>query len=158
VAPRRAALRRAVGIHPITEKAILHKAVNTLALTALLALGSTSALAASHLASEKQSTWEDVKTWTHEKKNDAVATGKKMIAATDKKIDEMQAQAKKAGTDTSDAHKKNMAELQAKKAAAAAELAKLEKAGATAWTGTRDAFAAAYKDLTESSDKAAAKK
>jgi hypothetical protein len=41
--------------------------------------------------------------------------------------------------------------------AAAAELAKLEKAGATAWTGTRDAFAAAYKDLTESSDKAAKK-
>jgi hypothetical protein len=135
----------------------LKNTATTLAFATLLALGSTAALAASHLASEKQSTWEDVKSWTHEKKNDAVATGKKMIAATDKKIDEMQAQAKKAGTDTSDAHKKNMAELQAKKAAAAAELAKMEKAGATAWTGTRDAFAAAYKDLTESSDKAAKK-
>jgi hypothetical protein len=135
----------------------VHKAVSTLALATLLALGGNATLAASHLASEKASTWEDVKSWTHDKKNDAVAAGKKMIAASDKKIEEAQAQAKKAGTDTSEAHKKNMAELQAKKAAAAAELAKLEKAGATAWTGTRDAFAAAYKDLTESSDKAAKK-
>ena len=131
--------------------------VTTLAWATLLALGSSAALSASHLASERQSTWEDVKTWTHEKKNDAVAAGQKMIAATDRKMDDLQAQAKKAGTDTSEAHKKNMSDLQAKKAAAAAELAKLEKAGATAWTGTRDAFTAAYKDLTESSDKAAKK-
>jgi len=75
-------------------------------------------------------------------------------------IDEMQAQAKKSGAEASEAHKKNMQELQAKRAAAAAELDKLEKAGATAWTGTRDAFAKAYKDLTDSHDKAssAAKK
>jgi hypothetical protein len=124
----------------------------------LVALGAPAALAASHAAGEKTSTWEDVKSWTHDKKNDAVAAGKKMIAATDKKIEEMQAQAKKSGTETSEAHKKNMQELQAKKAAAAAQLDKMEKAGATAWTGTRDAFAAAYKDLTESSDKAAAAK
>jgi hypothetical protein len=136
----------------------LHKTISAIALGVLLAVSSSVALSASHLAGEKQSTWEDVKSWTHEKKNDAVAAGRKMIAATDRKLEEMQAQARKAGTETSEAHKKNMVELQAKKAAAAAELAKLEKAGATAWTGTRDAFAAAYKDLTESSDKAAAKK
>ena len=136
----------------------MNKAILAATLGAVLALGSVTALAASHAAGEKSSTWEDVKTWTHEKKNDAVAAGKKMIAATDKKMDEAQAQAKKAGTDTSEAHKQNMKDLQAKKAAAAAQLAKMEKAGATAWTGTRDAFAAAYKDLTESSDKASGAK
>jgi hypothetical protein len=136
----------------------MHRSFLAACLAALLAFGSASVVAASHAAGEKASTWEDVKTWTHEKKNDAVAAGKKMIAATDKKIEEMQAQARKSGSDTSEAHKKNMQDLQAKKAAAAAQLDKMEKAGATAWTGTRDAFAAAYKDLTESSDKAAAKK
>ena len=136
----------------------MNKAILAATLSAVLALGSVTALAASHAAGEKTSTWEDVKTWTHEKKNDAVAAGKKMIAATDKKMDEAQAQAKKAGTDTSEAHKQNMKDLQAKKAAAAAQLDKMEKAGATAWTGTRDAFAAAYKDLTESSDKASGAK
>jgi hypothetical protein len=136
----------------------LHKTVRVLALGSLLAISGSGALSASHQAGDRQSTWEDVKSWTHAKKNDAVAAGRTMIAATDRKLEELQAQARKAGTETSEAHKKNMAELQAKKAAAAAELAKLEKAGSTAWTGTRDAFAAAYKDLTESSDKAAAKK
>ena len=136
----------------------MHKAFIAATLGAMMALGSATALAASHAAGEKSSTWEDVKSWTHDKKNDAVAAGKKMIAATDKKMEEAQAQAKKAGTDTSEAHKQNMKDLQAKKAAAAAQLEKMEKAGATAWTGTRDAFAAAYKDLTESSDKAAGAK
>jgi hypothetical protein len=125
---------------------------------AALALSAMPARAASHAAADKAVTWEDVKTWTVEKKNDAISTGKKMLAATDKKLDEMQAQAKKSGTEASEAHKKNMQELQAKRAAAAAELDKLEKASATAWTGTRDAFAKAYKDLTDSHDKAAPKK
>lgn len=132
----------------------MHKGLLAAALGAVMTLGAAAAPAASHAAGEKTSTWEDIKSWTHEKKNDAVVAGKKLIAATDKKIDELQVQAKKAGTETSQAHKQNMKDLQAKKAAAAAELEKLEKAGATAWTGTRDAFAAAYKDLTESSDKA----
>jgi hypothetical protein len=130
------------------------------ALCATLALAAAPVLAASHAAAEKPMTWEDVKSWTVEKKNDAVVAGKKMLAATDKKLDELQAQAKKSGTEASEAHKKNMQELKAKRAAAASELDKLGKAGATAWTGTRDAFANAYKDLTDSHDKAsgAAKK
>lgn len=119
-------------------------------LTTLLAFGSVQA------AGEK-STWEEVKGWTHEKKDDAVAAGRKLLDATDKQIADMQAQAKKSGTETSEAHQRNMKELQAKKAAAAAQLDKLGKAGATAWNGTRDAFAAAYKDLTEAQDKAAKK-
>ena len=136
----------------------MHKKLLAATLGAVMALGSATVLAASHAAGEKNSTWEDVKSWTHEKKNDAVAAGKKMIAATDKKMEELQAQAKKAGTETSAAHQQNMMDLQAKKAAAAAQLEKLEKAGTTAWTGTRDAFAAAYKDLTDSHDKAAGAK
>jgi hypothetical protein len=127
-------------------------------LCATLALVAAPALAASHAAGEKALTWEDVKSWTVEKKNDAVVAGKKMLAATDKKIDELQAQAKKSGTEASEAHKKNMQELQAKRAAAAGELDKLEKAGATAWAGTRDAFARAYRELTESQNQAAGTK
>jgi cytochrome c556 len=137
----------------------MNKLLLTISLCAALGL-SAPALAASHAAGEKMPTWEEVKTWTVEKKNDAVTAGKKMLAATDKKLDELSAQAKKSGTEASEAHKKNMQELKAKRAAAAAELDKLGAASATAWNGTRDAFANAYRDLTDSHDKAsgAAKK
>lgn len=122
---------------------------------ALFALCSaTTAFAASHAATDKGGTWDDIKTWSHEKKTDAVAAGKKMLAATDEKIKAIEAEARKSGTDTQAAHKKNMEELKAQRAAAATKLAQLEKASATAWTGTRDAFAAAYKDLTDSHAKA----
>ena len=121
---------------------------------ALLALCGATALAASHAGADKGSTWEDIKTWSHEKKSDAVAAGKKMLAATDDKIKALDAEARKSGTDTQAAHKKNMQELKAQREAAAKKLAQLEKASATAWTGTRDAFAAAYKDLTDSHAKA----
>ena len=136
------------------------KPLSVASLCAVLVLAAAPALAASHAAAEKTSTWEDVKSWTIEKKNDAIAAGKRMLAATDKKLEELQAQARKSGTEASEAHKKNMQELQAKRAAAAAELEKLERAGATAWAGTRDAFARAYRELTESQEQAsgAAKK
>ncbi len=126
-----------------------NKPLAACALCAVLSFGT-----AVHAAGDKAMTWEDVKGWTIDKKNDAIAAGKKMLAATDSKIDALQAQAKKSGTDTSEAHRKNMQELRARRAAAAAELDKLERAGATAWAGTRDAFAKAYRDLTDSHDKA----
>lgn len=121
---------------------------------ALLALCSATAFAASHAAAEKGSTWEDIKAWSHEKKTDAVAAGKKMLAATDEKIKEIEAQARKSGTETQAAHQKNMKEMKAHRDAAAKKLEQMEKATATAWNGTRDAFAAAYKDLTDSQAKA----
>lgn len=121
---------------------------------ALLALCSATAFAASHAAADKGSTWEDIKTWSHEKKTDAVAAGKKMLAATDEKIKALEAEAKKSGHETQAAHKQNMKELKAQREAAAKKLAQMEKASATAWNGTRDAFAAAYKDLTDSHTKA----
>ncbi len=130
------------------------KAVSKILLAAALSFGTASVLAASHTAAEKSTTWEDVKAWSHDKKNDAVAAGKKMIAATDKKMKELDAAAKKAGSDTGAAHRANMKELEAKKVAAAARLAEMQKAGAKAWDSARDGFATAYKDLTESQDKA----
>lgn len=129
----------------------MNDTLRSLCLGALIALGTTAAPA----ADEKTSTWEDTKAWTHEKKADAVAAGKKMLAASDKKIAEMQAQAKTAGQDAQAAHRQNMQELKAQRKAAAVKLRQLEKAGATAWDGTRDAFASAYKNLTDSQAKAA---
>lgn len=123
---------------------------------ALIALCGATAFAASHAGADKGSTWEDIKAWSHEKKTDAVAAGKKMLAATDEKIKELEAQAKKSGNETQAAHQKNMKELKAQRDAAAKKLEQLEKASATAWNGTRDAFAAAYKDLTDSHAKASA--
>lgn len=123
---------------------------------ALLVLCSATLFAASSAVAQQGGTWEDIKTWSHDKKTDAVAAGKKMLAATDEKLKELEAHARKSGTETQAAHKKNVKELKAQRDAAAKKLAQLEKASATAWNGTRDAFAAAYKDLTDSHAKASA--
>lgn len=97
------------------------------------------------------STWEKVKAFTHEQKNEAVAEGKKLMAATDKKIAALTAQAKDSTGETRAAHEKNIKELKAKKKEAQAHLQKLEKASSKAWDATKEGFSNAYKELQQAS-------
>lgn len=126
--------------------------LRTAALAVALLLGSPALLAAG--AADRPLTWDDVKTWSIEKKEEAIASGKKALAATDRKIEQLEAAARKSGKAADAAHQQNMKELKAHRAAAGARLDQLQKAGAEAWNGTRDAFATAYKDLSASHDKA----
>lgn len=100
--------------------------------------------------------WDQFKTFTHQQKNEAVASGKKLIAEADKQIDALKASTKNATAETKAANEKNMKELQEKKKAAQAELAKLEKSGADVWDATKTGFSKAAKDLSDTYDKAAA--
>ena len=125
-----------------------------LAAVALLVTVNLSSWAAGNAATP--STWEQFKAYTHQQKNEAVAEGKKAIAATDKKIAEMSQQAKNSTAETKAAHEKNMRELQARKKEAEDQLDKMGKATSNAWDATKEGFSNAYKDLQAAYDKASA--
>lgn len=123
--------------------------IKTLSIAAL-ALGSFATLAT------EPGGWEKIKSFAHSSKNEAVAEGKKLIAATDKKIDELKKDVSKASADTKKAHEANMKELQDKRKQAQEHLGKMEKSAANTWDATKDGFSKAYKDLHDSYEKARA--
>jgi len=123
-------------------------------LITLLAAAALCAATLSATAADDPSTWEKIKGFTHQQKDQAVAEAKKLIAATDKQIDALAAQTKKSGAEAKAAHQQSMKELQAKKKLAQAELRKLEKASSNAWDATKDGFSNAYKDLKAAYNKA----
>jgi hypothetical protein len=125
----------------------MNKLIQSLS-AAVLVLASALATAAEPTA------WEKIKAFAHTSKNEAVAEGKKLMAATDKQIAEMKKQASKSAGDTKKAHEANMKDLQAKRQAAGQQLAKMEKSAASTWDATKEGFSNAYKDLSESVDKA----
>lgn len=117
---------------------------------------STVLLAASSVALAAEPTaWERIKSYSHESKEQAVAEGKKMIAATDEQIEVLKKSIAKSTGDTKAAHEKNMAELKEKRKAAAAELSKMQKSAAGTWDATKEGFSKAYQALTDSYQKAA---
>ncbi len=122
---------------------------------ALVLIGATS-LGALAADAANDSWWDQFKAYTHQQKNDAVKAGRTLIADTDKKIDELKAQTRNASAETKAAHEKNMAELQDKKKAAQAELAKLEKSTSAVWDATKTGFSKAARELGQAYDKALA--
>jgi len=117
----------------------------------LIGMASLGAMAAD---AANDSWWDQFKAYTHQQKNDAVKAGKKLIADTDKKIEELKTQTRNATAEAKAANEKNMAELQVKKKAAQAQLAKLEKASSEVWDATKTGFSNAAKDLGQAYDKA----
>ena len=107
-------------------------------------------------ARAEQSAWERIKTFAHVQKQQAVAEGRKMLAETDRRIEALKKEARNSTAEAKAAHEKNMAELQARKKAAQAELARLEKAAAGTWDAAREGASNAYRDLQAAYEKAAA--
>jgi len=127
---------------------------NRVAAVALLVTTSLASWAAGE--ANTPSTWEQFKAYTHQQKNEAVAEGKKLMAASDKKLAEMSQQAKNSTVEAKAEHEKNMRELQAKKKEAQEQLDKMGKATSNAWDATKEGFSNAYKDLHAAYEKAAA--
>ncbi len=103
-----------------------------------------------------ETTWDNVKDFSHKEKEKAVAAGKRLIAETDKKIAALAKDTKNATAETKKAHEANMKDLQEKKKAAQAELDKLGKASGEVWDATKSGFSDAGKALAAAYDKAAA--
>jgi hypothetical protein len=118
------------------------------------AVGQTTA---KDVSKETAEAWDTVKAYTVEKKNEAVAYGKKLVRETDAKIDELQAKAAKASGDTKARYDKEIESLKAKRAQASKKLDEMAKASGAAWESAKQGFADAYKDLHEAFRKAAAR-
>ncbi|MEO7244595.1 MAG: hypothetical protein ABIX12_05555 [Rubrivivax sp.] len=123
-------------------------------LNATLAAIALSAATLSAVAADAPSAWQEFKNFTVQQKDQAVQEAKKLVDVSEKKIDELGAQARKSGADSKAAHRQNMKELEAKKAQARVELDKLEKAGGDAWDATKTGFSNAYRDLASAYRKA----
>ena len=130
--------------------------MNKIIRSSLLGLLVSGAALITAVAQAEQGAWEKLKAFTHTQKEQAVAEGKKILAATDKQIDAMKKDATQANAQAKAVHDKNMAELAAKRKAAEAELARLEKAAAGTWDATKDGTSKAYRDLHEAYQQAAA--
>jgi hypothetical protein len=111
------------------------------------------ALAATAFAAEPTSA-EKISSYAHERKAEAVAAGKRLIAEADKKIAEMKEQTQHSSAEAKAAHDANMKELQQKKKEAQAQLGKLQRASSKTWDATKDGFANAYQAMRASFDKA----
>lgn len=99
---------------------------------------------------------ETIKSYTIEKKNEAVAHGKKLVSDLDVKIKDLESRISR---DTSSAKadlQRQLSELKAKRAQAGKKLDELGKATAESWDSVKHGFADAYKDLQTAFDKAAA--
>jgi len=101
--------------------------------------------------------WEKVKSFTVDKKNDAVKFGKRLVRDSDNQLKKLEADAKKASGDTKTAYNEQIKEIKAKRAAAGKKLDEMGKATGSAWDSAKDGFADAYKDLRDSFEKAASK-
>ena len=100
---------------------------------------------------------DTLKSYSVEKKNEAVAYGKKMLKAADRDIKKLERAASKASGDTKAQFQQDLKDLKATRAAAASELDKMSKASGEAWDSTKNAFADAYKNLSDGVAKASNK-
>lgn len=102
-------------------------------------------------------TWETVKAYSVEKKDEAVAYGRNLVRQTDREIKELDRKASKASNEAQAQFKNDMNELKAKRAEASKKLDEMGKASSAAWDEAKKGFADAYKDLQESYDRAVKK-
>ena len=109
------------------------------------------------------STIGEVKSYTVEKKNEAVVYSKKLVNDFDVKIKDLETQISKdtsaAGADAKRQGKdlKELADLKAARAKASKSADELSKASKDSWADAQKAFHDSYKDLRKSYDAAVAK-
>ena len=101
--------------------------------------------------------WDTVKSYTVDRKKDAVAFGKKLVRDTDREIKELDRKAAKASGEAKAQFESDRKELKAKRAEASRKLDEMGKASSAAWDEAKNGFADAYKDLHDSYDKAVKK-
>lgn len=102
-------------------------------------------------------TWDQIKSYSTEKKNEAVAYGRKLVRQTDRGIKELDRKASKASGEAKAQFQSDVKELKAKRAEASKKLDQMGKATNAAWDEAKNGFADAYKDLQESYEKAVRK-
>jgi hypothetical protein len=134
----------------------LHAAI----LIALLGAGSATAIAETttkDISKKTGEAWDTVKSYTVEKKDEAVAYGRKLVRQTDREIASLEKKAAKASGEAKAQFQSDVKELKAKRAEASKKLDEMGKASSGAWDEAKNGFADAYKDLQDSYHKAVKK-
>ncbi len=132
----------------------IHFLVAVLMVAPAFALAETTTKDVSKKAGEA---WDTVKSYSVDRKNDAVAYGKKLVRQTDREIKELDHKAAKASDEAKAQFQSDAKELKVKRAEASKKLDEMGKASAAAWEDAKNGFADAYKDLHDSYDKAVKK-
>jgi cell envelope opacity-associated protein A len=101
--------------------------------------------------------WDNVKSYTVEKKDEAMAYGKKLVRQTDREIKDLERKAAKTSDEVKANVQSDVKELKVKRKEAAQKLDAMGKATGAAWDDAKDGFADAYKDLQDSYHKAVKK-
>jgi len=91
--------------------------------------------------------------YSKEKKEEYKKTAKEKLAGIEKKIGELEAKAKEAGSKAKSDAKKGLKELKQKKEALKKDLGKLETAGKTKWEDLKKKVDAGLEDLEKTYDK-----
>ena len=123
---------------------------------ALLFHQPVSAQTSTDVKEKASKTWEAIKGYSHAKQNDAVAHSKKLMKESDAKIKELEGKASKATGEIKVTYQKLIKDLKAKQAVAAKKLDEMGKSSSSAWDHAKEGFSNAYKDLAQSTEKAAA--
>ena len=101
--------------------------------------------------------WDKIKSYSVEKKDEALAYGRKLVHRTDREIRSLERKASKASGETKAQFQSDVKDLKAKRRQAAQKLDEMGKATSAAWDEARNGFADAWKDLQGSYEKAAKK-
>jgi hypothetical protein len=101
-----------------------------------------------------EETYRDVKEYSFEKKEDAVAWLKQRQTALEIKLKKLEAQAEKGGDKTKETWNKTIAALEKERAAAVQQMQKLSASTKSAWEDTKDGAVKAYRDLEMALDDA----
>ena len=97
---------------------------------------------------------DTMKSYTVEKKNEAVDYGRGLLKDADRDIKTLEHAASKASAETKAQYRREVKKLKASRKAAAEKLDKMGQASGDAWDGAKNAFADAYKDLHDGFEKA----
>jgi hypothetical protein len=103
-----------------------------------------------------ESTLDAFKDYTIEKKNDAVAHGKKLLRDADVKLKQVERQTAKSTGEVKTAAQQQMKELKAKRADLSRKLDDMGKATAASWDKAKEGFTDGVKDLQQGYDKVVA--
>lgn len=125
----------------------------------LSALGCVSTVGAAEQAAGTEATQGDetvntIKSYSQEKKNEAVAYGKKLMQETDARIEQLEAKANQVSGEAKLQYEKEMRDLKTTRANTVAKLDKMAKESGLAWNDTKQGFADAYKELQRAYHKA----
>jgi predicted phage tail protein len=102
---------------------------------------------AADVSRQTSETWNTIKSYTVDKKSEAVAFGKQLMKDTDEKIAQLEVKASKASGEAKATYDKQIADLKVTRANTAAKLDEMEKKSGGAWNEAKQGFADAYKDL-----------